>query len=929
MDFRGGFLLSPRLIPPDPTGVPPRKREESQAWHASEPDAAITSFHTDSKLGLDSGEVARRLVTHGPNILIREPSARWTGVLARQFANALNLVLLAAAGIAVLAGQLTDAVTILVIVVLNGILGFVQEWKAELAVAALQRMLAMRCTVVRDGHETRIDAAEVVPGDLVCLETGDRVPADMRLTELLDLRTDESALTGESLSVHKRISSVPSAAPVAERVSMAWMGTTVTAGRGRGVAVATGMHTEFGRIAELAQAVTPDRTPLQRKLGVLARQLGMASVGVAALVAALGWALGRPPMEMLLTGISLAVAIVPEGLPAVVTITLALGIRSMSRRKALLRSLQAAEGLGAATVICADKTGTLTENEMTVRRIWLAAGEVQTTGSGYDPAGHFEAAGLKVDYSARPDLLAALDTGLRCNHASVHLEGGRWQPVGEPTEVALVVAACKAWLDRDTHPGAVAEFSFSSSRKRMSVIQPDTSGLVAHVKGAPEIILERCSRIMDGSSERTLSAADREQALEVYSEMARAGLRTLALARRDVGASTPLDPTELETDLTLLAVMGILDPPRPEVQGAVSTARAAGIRVLMITGDAPATALAIAGQIGLPASAAITGAELDAFDDSELETALQRDVLFARTTPEHKLRIVESLRAGGEVVAMTGDGVNDAPALKRADVGIAMGIRGTDVAKSASDMVITDDNFASIIGAVEEGRRQLDNIRKFVSYLLSSNTGEVAAILLNLLLGGPLILLPVQILWINLVTDGMTALGLGVEPAESGLMRRAPLDPAERILARRHLWLVLILGGYIGTATWWMFDHYLSVHGAGAVAGANTVAFTGLIIIEKANVLNFRAFGGPLRSIGFFSNRWILLALLVTVALQVCAVYVPFLQRALHTVPLRGTDWLLMAAVAAPIFIIPEFLKWILWRRDQKSVVNPSQSAAA
>ena len=893
----------------------PTPRSAAPAWHALPVPAVVQRLGTDADHGLGAEEARRRLQRYGENALQAVRRTPWYTVLLRQFVDVLIFILLIAAAISMAIGEFGDAWTILAIVVLNGILGFVQEWKAEKALAALQRMLAPRCKVLRDGHEQEIEARGLVPGDVVLLEIGDRVPADLRLIESRNLKIDESALTGESGSVEKGVDAVTADAPLAERRSMAWMGTAVTNGLARGVVVATGMATEFGRIAHLTQTVGTETTPLQRKLAVLGRQLGIYSVGIAVVVSVAGWLTGKPLLEMFMTGVSLAVAVVPEGLPAVVTITLALGVRAMVRRRALLRRLQAAETLGAATVICTDKTGTLTRNEMTARRIWLPSGEVEVTGVGYDPAGHFEAGGRKIDYHERPDLLALLQTGLLCNHARIEKAAEGWRQIGEPTEAALVVAAYKAWLSPPTHPRIVSEFSFNSERKRMTVLERTDRGLLAHAKGAPEVILERSSRVLEGGRERAMTGADRETIQAAYTTMARSGLRTLALARRRLPEGTPLDADTVERDLTFLGVVGIIDPPRPEVPAAIRTARRAGIRTIMITGDAADTAMAIAARIGLEVEHALTGRDLENMDDDRLRTVLRdRHVLFARTTPENKLRIVTLLQSLGEVVGMTGDGVNDAPALKKADIGIAMGRRGTDVAKGAADMVLTDDNFASIIGAVEEGRRQYDNIQKFVRYLLSSNTGEVLAILVNILLGGPLILLPVQILWMNLVTDGMTAVALGLEPAEKGVMERPPRPVNEPILDRAGIVMIAVLGGYIGVATLWLFHHYIR---AGTEAGAvlaQTVAFTGIIVLEKLNVFNYRALREPMAVIGFFSNPWVLLAWTVTVGLQVCAVYLPFLQDALHTVPLGWGDWGLIFAVAAPVFAITELYKWWRWR---------------
>ncbi|MDY6837729.1 MAG: HAD-IC family P-type ATPase [Thermodesulfobacteriota bacterium] len=894
----------------------PTEKIETPAWHSLDAEAVLCRLHADFRHGLSTDEAAHRLEQYGPNTLETRGKASWHAVLARQFWDVLIFILLAAALLSVAVGEMADAVTIMVIVLLNGVLGFVQEWKAERAIEALQRMLSPHCKVVRNGHEQTVDAKELVPGDIVVLEIGDRVPGDLRLVEALDLSLDESSLTGESESVSKGVHPVSKDSPLAERSSLVWMGTAVTNGRARGVVTATGMATEFGRIARLTQTVGREVTPLQRKLAVLGKQLGIFSVAISVVVAVSGWLLGKPLVEMFMTGVSLAVAVVPEGLPAVVTITLALGVRAMVRRRALLRRLQAAETLGAATVICTDKTGTLTQNEMTVTRIWLPSGELAVNGIGYDPKGHFEEKGQKIDCRQRPDLMALLQTGLRCNHARIVKDEGGWHEIGEPTEAALVVASYKALLHPEEGAHTVSEFSFNACRKRMTIIEHLPEALIAHVKGAPEVILERCSRISEKVGEREMTDGDRRAAIAAYEALAEQGLRTLALARRSLPEGIALDEEHIERDLTLLGIVGIIDPPHVEVPAAIRLARSAGISVVMITGDAAATARSIARSIGLHATRAISGRELQHMDDTGLRHLLKEAVLFARTTPEDKLRIVRVLKEMGQVVAMTGDGVNDAPALKKADIGIAMGLRGTDVAKGASDMILTDDNFASIIGAVEEGRRQYDNIQKFVRYLLSSNMGEVVAIFVNILLGGPLILLPVQILWMNLVTDGMTAVALGLERVEKGIMERPPRAVQEPILDRGGIVMVLLLGGYIGGAALWLFHHYLACSRANGVLLAQTAAFTGIIVLEKMNVFNYRALRVPLSVIGFFSNPWVLLAWTVTIGLQVCAVYVPFFQKALHTVPLAWGDWGLIVLVALPIFLLAEGCKWLRWQKQ-------------
>ncbi len=887
------------------------------AWHSLEVAEVLKWLEANQKTGLSEKEAARRLSRHGFNVLQETGKVAWYVIFARQFVDILIIILLIATIIAASLGEWIDALVILVIVIVNGILGFIQEWKAETAIQALKRMLEPKCNVVRDGMKQNIEAKTLVPGDIVVLKIGDHVPADLRLLETFNLKTDESSLTGESESVSKDVEPTVLETELAERTSIAWMGTAVTNGRGFGAVVATGMETEFGRIARLTQTVDREITPLQRQLAVLGKQLGIISVSLSILVAVCGWLLGKPLFDMFLTGVALAVAVVPEGLPAVVTITLALGVRAMVQRKALLRRLQASETLGKVTVICTDKTGTLTQNQMTVQNIWLPSGEIEVTGIGYDPAGHFRKDGEKIDPQRHEDLLALLQTGLNCNNASLIKSDRGWNEIGEPTEAALVVAAYKAWIEPVKELKGSIEFSFNSERKRMTVVETVDSAFIAHVKGAPEIILERCARVLENGGNRELTERDRKAATAAMHRFAENGLRTLALARRELPLGFPLDENKIECKLTLLGIVGIADPPHLEVPSAVQSAGKAGIRIIMITGDNPNTAMSIAHKIGMSSGRAVTGHELDEMKDDELRETLAKDVLFARTTPEHKMRIVKVLQQMDEVVGMTGDGVNDAPALKQAEIGIAMGVRGTDVAKGASDMILTDDNFASIINAVEEGRREYDNIQKFVRYLMSSNTGEVVAIFINILLGGPLILLPVQILWMNLITDGVTALALGMEPAEKGIMNQPPRQVKEPILNRRSIITILAIGGYIGLATLWLFQHYLDLGGDDAVQHAQTVAFTAIIMIQMITIFNFRSLHAPMAAIGFFTNPWVLLAWTGNFIMQLSAVYVPFMQQALRTVPLELKDWGMILLVATPVFLITEIYKIQVWKNKE------------
>lgn len=874
--------------------------------HAQSGEACLRALGVAPDNGLSQAEAARRLATYGENRFETGQRLPWWIILARQFTSALIIVLFAAAIVSALVGHINDTLTILAIVVLNGILGFIQEWRAEHAIAALNEMLAPRAHVVRDGQASVIDAAHIVPGDIVVIHTGDRVPADIRLISATDLRVEEAPLTGESTAVLKTTAAVDADAPLGERASMAFTGTTVSHGRARGVVCASGMGTELGRIAHLTQKIQREPTPLERKLATLGLQLGLAAVSVSVLIALVGWLTGRGLIDMLMVGISLAVAVVPEGLPAVVTITLALGITAMARKRALIRHLQAAETLGAADVICTDKTGTLTRNEMTVTRIWMASGNLQVGGTGYAPSGAITQGSGALEAAANADLqrLGAVAAG--CNNAELFkADNGEWEKLGEATEAALLVLAGKVGrFDAQDMGARIAEFSFSSRRKRMSVVVPDNSGWAWRVlvKGAPELILARCTHVLEGGQARSLDDATRAQAEAAFNTFAEDGLRTLALAERIVPADTPLEADAIEAELTLVGLVGIIDPPRESVADAIKQARDAGIQTVMITGDAGPTALAIAHKVGLAASSVVTGPEMDALSDEDLASKLEQGAIFARVAPEHKVRIVGVLQARGLRVAMTGDGVNDAPALKKANVGIAMGIRGTDVARGVADIVLTDDNYASIVAAIREGRRQYANIQKFVCYLLSSNAAEVIAICAAILIGGPLILLPVQILWMNLVTDGPTALALGVERAERDIMSRPPRPVSEPVLSRERLIVIVATSLYIGVAALVIF-WACGAWSHGNLAYAQTMAFTAMIVLEKTNVLNFRtlAWHGPGNRAAPAPNPWIWLAIAGALSLQLAAIYAPPLQRALHTVPLALTDWLLLLAVALPV----------------------------
>lgn len=850
-------------------------------------------------LGLSTEQVLQARAVSGWNALPTPKTIGPLRVLLRQFSSFLILILIVAAGIALALGELIDAATIGMVVALNAVLGFVQEWRAETSLAALRELLSPQALVVRDGQEQIIPAKDIVPGDILVFAPGVKIAADATLVNVADLKVDESILTGESLPIDKSDDGPD---------SVVYAGTSVVAGRAEARVTATGSRTEFGKIAGLTGAVGPKVTNLQVKLGQLAWQLGVAALLVAVSVAGMGIVLGRDLIEMVMTGLSLSVAMVPEGLPAVVTITLALGATAMARQKALARRLQAVETLGAASVICTDKTGTLTENKMTATQIWTADQTYHVTGTGYDPAGHIEAEGARIRAGDDPVLAAVLRTGLYCNHARLSRQGDRWNMIGAPTEGALVTLAYKGWCELPADRGLLAEIPFSSARKRMSVLYQSADGAQILTKGAPEQVLGMCTHILTQNGEQDFRPDDITGIQQAYADMASQGLRVIALARR---ATTDAHITE--EALTFLGLIGLIDPPRPEVRDAMGAATSAGIKVIMITGDSPVTAGAIANQLSLKVTTQLTGDELDTCDDAELADLLKTDILFARTRPEQKMRIVSALQAQHQIVAMTGDGVNDAPALKQADIGVSMGIRGTDVARDASDLVLLDDNFATILRAIGEGRRQFANVRKFVRYLLSSNAGEVIALVVNIAIGGPLIFLATQILWMNLVTDGVTAVALGLEKAEPDQMQHPPRDKSMPILGLGGVATIVLLGLYTGLSSLWIFFQLLDM----GVELARTTAFTAMVVFEKVSVFAFRSLRLPGWRIGWFSNPFLLLALTLTLSAQVLAIYWPPLQLMLHTVPIGLSEWQWIALFSLPILIVPEMLKIVVAQRTK------------
>ncbi len=915
-------------------------------------DDVLARLETDRKSGLTHQQATDRLGLYGRNELTAEaPVPAWRTFLA-QFSDLLVILLIIAALVSAAlwliehdAALPYEAIAIFAIVLLNAVMGYLQQSRAEKAVTALRQMSAAQAKVIRDGERQSVPAAELVPGDVIVIEEGDTVPADARLIEVAALQTAEAALTGESLPVTKELALIVQAAALGDQYSMVFSGTTVTYGHGRAVVTATGMQTEMGRIAGELEQSGAGTTPLQKQLDRVGKLLAVIVVVIAvAMIATIvlveevrGFS---AIFDVLILGVALAVAAVPEGLPAVVTAALSIGVQRMARRNAIVRNLAAVETLGSANVIASDKTGTLTKNEMTVRVVVTASGRVNFSGTGYAPEGEVSGeGGSPIEGPLRTAVTRALIVADRANNAVVQERDGRWTVQGDPTEGALIVAARKAGLEAaalDARFVRTAEVPFSSERKLMSTIHTDAERqehLLALTKGAPDVLLSRCSHELVGEDSTPLTEERRAAIRQGNEALAGEALRTLGVAfrllPRDI-VPEAID-AEVERDLVFLGLIGMIDPPRDEAREAVTRAKGAGVRPIMITGDHPKTASVIAAELGIAADCrAVIGAELEAMSDAELDRTVREVSVYARVNPEHKLRIVHALQRQGMTVAMTGDGVNDAPALKAADIGIAMGITGTDVSKEAADMVLADDNFATIVAAVEVGRSIFANIRKFLRYLLSSNIGEVMTMFFGVLLADViglrganddlvLPLLATQILWVNLVTDGAPALALGIDPPNPGVMNLLPRPKGEPVITRR-MWMdIFFIGTVMAAGALVILDASLPgglIRGSGSIAYGQTMAFTTLMLFQLFNAFNATS---DTRSAfdGLFHNHWLWGAVGLSLALQACVVYVPFLQQAFSTTALTLIDWLTCAAMASSVLWISELVKVLRRAKDR------------
>ncbi|MEM2943979.1 MAG: cation-translocating P-type ATPase [Methanomassiliicoccales archaeon] len=901
-------------------------------WHSLKREDVVSALDTDAEKGLSEEEARARLEKYGFNEIVRSDALSPLKIFASQFKNLMVIILVIAAVVSATIGALKgsseewlDATVIMVIVILNAILGFVQEYKAERTLEALKKLASPDATVIRNGKEKDIPSSHLVPGDIIILKTGDKIPADGRLLESINLKVNEASLTGESMPASKDAGIVlDEDTYISDRENMVFSGSTIEYGRGIAVVTSTGMNTELGKIAHMIQEEESE-TPLQKKLANLGKQLGFMVLGVSIFIFIVGLIRNVAVEEMFLTAVSLAVAAIPEGLPAVVTISLALGLQRMASRNALIRKLPAVESLGSATVICTDKTGTLTKGEMSVREIWIGD-TIQVTGEGFTPEGEFTKNGEKISPQEVENLKWLITAGALCNDASLVFEENRWSIRGDTTEGALLVMAKKAGIDlsklNEEFP-RIYELPFDSVKKRMITVHERQNRIFAFLKGATESTLAICSkRYVDGTIV-DLSDEEKKKIMDKNNEMASRALRVLAIAMKEI-EDFERDDTQIERGFIFLGLVGMSDAPRKEAIEAVKKAKNAGIRVIMITGDHELTAKSIAVEMGIADTLdpkVISGSELEKLSVEELSKRVKEVSIFARVAPEHKVKIVEALKRNGEIVAMTGDGVNDAPALKKADIGVAMGITGTDVSKEASEMVLTDDNFASIVHAVEEGRGIYDNIKRFVEYLLSCNAGEVAAMFIaTLALADPAFLpflLPIQILWMNLVTDGLPALSLGVEPIADDVMERLPRDPREKPITRHMAYRIVTVGIIMAIST--NFAFFLEYYDTGDIVHARTVAFCTIVFSQLFYAFSARSERKTIKELGIRSNPKVLYAFIISALLQLAVIYIYPLNSAFKTVPIGIDEWVIVLIFGSIATIAMESWKIITRIREKNT----------
>jgi magnesium-transporting ATPase (P-type) len=901
------------------------------AWHALSTEDALERLGVDPKQGLGDDEVEKRREEHGENRLTPGSERSTLQRLISQFNNLFIYLLIIAAVVTALLGEWLDSGVIFAVVLIIAAIGFIQEGRAEKALESVQGILSQEAAARRGGRRRKIPAEELVPGDIVRLEAGDRVPADVRLLETRNLATQEAALTGESTPVGKGTEAVEEQAEIGDRRSMAYSGTVVTSGQATGVVVAIGDDSEIGKISGMLSEIEELKTPLMRRLDQFTKVLSIVIVALAALTFAIGtFVWGRDWTEMFFAAVSVAVAAIPEGLPAVMTVTLAIGVERMASRNAIIRRLPAVETLGSVTTICADKTGTLTRNEMTAKTVRTAQADYQVEGVGYGPDGEFSLDDETIDLEEHDLAREVIRAGLLCNDATVERKDDEWQPEGDPTEAALIVLARKAGFDPEAENGdypRVDAIPFASERRYMATLNHDHHGNhVIYVKGAPERVLEMCTSELREDGE--VGDFDADAWLERAEAIAGRGQRLLAAARKEVDEQHELDEDDVERDLVFLGLFGLIDPPREEAIESVAICKSAGIRVKIITGDHAKTASAVGGELGLAnADDVLTGRELEKISDEDLKGHAKETDVFARASPEHKLRLVEALQAQGEIVAMTGDGVNDAPALKRADVGIAMGQKGTEAAREASEMVLADDNFASIERAVEEGRTVYDNLRKSILFLLPTNAAQGAIIIVAILAGFMLPVTPVQILWVNMVTAVTLGIAFAWEKAEGNLMERPPHPTDEALLTGYVIWRVLFVGALLLVGAGFLFLQE-QARDDSSIAFARTVAVNALVMGQIFYLLNTRFFEAPAYTLdGLIGNRVVLLAIAICVALQLVFTYVPFMNTLFGTAPLDLVAWASCIAVGLAVFVLVEVEK-LLVRKGLHPLAGTSRSPA-